>query len=117
MGYQEAKTSDAFRLTDHINKPLEAYYLGSRLIDTDKYGEQHIHKFKKKDGSNIEVFGFDLLNRKLEAVPKLCMCKVTYLGKKNSTKKKDQNFHDCEVLYDLEVKLNGEQTKEDDLPF
>lgn len=120
--YQEAKTSDAIKFTDYEGKPFEGYYVGKRKIDTEKFGEATVHQFKaKKDGTLKEFFGFDNFDRKMLSVPINCLTKITYLGKKAHPKDQSKSFHDIEVLYDINMKLNSseipKQTVNDDLPF
>lgn len=122
MGYQETKVTDAIRLTDYENKPMEAFYIDSKRIDT-KFGEQMIHNFEKEDGKKVSVWGFSALNRLLEFTPKGILCKVTYTGKAEEPNKYGNRSHTCTVWYDIDKKLDGfkeiepEVDSGDDLPF
>ena len=114
MAYEEAKTSTAIVLTEYPNKPLEAYYLGRKIVRND-IGDNSLHKFEKTDGTILEVWGFDLLNRSLMSVPPGCMTKITYTGTKEENGKKQ---HQCTVLFDKLKKVEtAHSTKTDDLPF
>ena len=122
MSYQETKPVDAIRLTDFTNKPMEAYYIESKSIDT-KFGEQMIHNFQKIDGTKISVWGFTALNRLLEHTPKGVLAKVTYTGKSEAPNKYGNKSHTCTVFYDMDKKMDGfeeakpEVENNDDLPF
>jgi len=41
--FQEQKTVDAIRLTEFKDKPLTAYYIGTKEVQT-KFGEQQLHQ-------------------------------------------------------------------------
>lgn len=121
MGYQETKLVDAIALTDHPNKPMVAYYIDSKEVST-KFGEQQLHNFQKEDGTRISVWGFTALNRLLEQTPKGILCKITYLGKSETSNKYGNKSHTCTVFFDEDKKLEGftEPVVEDvstDLPF
>lgn len=120
--YQETKLVDAIKLTDYQDSPMEAYYIGSKPVDT-KFGEQLIHSFQKEDGKNISVWGFTALNRLLEHTTKGVFTKITYTGKSETPNKYGNKSHCCTVFFDSDKKLDGftetELTKEEDndLPF
>lgn len=124
MAFQEQKTVDAISLTDYLNKPLMAFFLGSKSVDT-KFGEQFLHNFEKEDGKKIAVWGFTALNRLLEMTPKGTFCKVTYTGKSETKNKYGNKSHQCSVFFDPDKKLDGFKEVEpelhvgsnDDLPF
>ncbi len=122
MSYQETKSVDAVKLTDYQNKPMEAFYIGSKEVNT-KFGEQQLHNFQKSDGTKVSVWGFTALNRLLEQTPKGILCKVTYTGKSEVANKYGNKSHTCSVFFDTDVKLDGFQEAEpqkeenDDLPF
>ena len=56
MGYEETKLTEALKLTDYLNKPMEAYYIGSKEVTT-RFGEQAIHTFQKADGKRYDFWG------------------------------------------------------------
>lgn len=123
MGFKEQKATDAIKLTDYINKPLEAYYMGSKQVDT-KFGEQQLHQFQKENGAQISVWGFTSLNRLLEMTAKGVFCKVTYLGLSETRNKYGKQSHTCTLFFDEDKKLDGvaqepEHPEDDnkDLPF
>jgi len=123
MSYQETKVEDAISLTDYENRPMEAYYIESKMVNT-KFGEQMIHSFQKpEDGKKVSVWGFASLNRKLEHTPKGILTKVTYTGKSTEANKYGNLSHTCSVFFDTDKKLEGfkevEPEIEDnsDLPF
>lgn len=126
MAFQEAKTVEALKLTDYLNKPLQAYYLGSKLVNT-QFGEQTLHEFEKHDGSKLAVWGFTALNKLLENTPKGILTKVTYTGKSETKNKYGNKSHLCTVFFDAEKKLEGfeehaepninPEEDSDDLPF
>jgi hypothetical protein len=96
--------------------------LGKRKVATKEYGEQLIHKFKKTDGTILEFWGFDLMNRLLDAVPINCLTRVTCTGKEKSKKNPDNEFYNCKVLFDSTKTISDEtqhteSNKNDDLPF
>ena len=124
MSYKEQKATDAISLTDFPNKTLEAYYSGSKQVNT-KFGEQWLHEFEKKDGKKVSVWGFTHLNRLLEATTKGVLCKVTYIGKSDSKNKYGNKSHLCTLFFDDDEKLESikeeSETETDDngsdLPF
>ena len=71
-----------------------------------------ILKSVKKIYKKVSVWGFDIMDRLLESIPKNLMTKVSYtgLGKEN---KHGNKPHTCEVLYDKE----NQRPKDRDLPF
>ena len=122
MGFEETKLVDAIKLTDFENKPMVAYYIDSKEVNT-KFGEQQLHNFQKEDGTKISVWGFTALNRLLEMTPRGTLCKVTYTGKSETSNKYGNKSHTCNVFFDEDKKLEGftEPKVEDDpnqeLPF
>jgi hypothetical protein len=123
MGFQETKIPDAIKLTDYLNKPLVAYFLGSRTVNTN-FGDQQIHEFQKEDGTKINIWGFTALNRLLEHTPKGLLVKATYTGKATVANKYGNKPHTCTVFFDEDKKLQGIATESDiqvegndDLPF
>ena len=122
MAMQQTKLVDAIKLTDFENKPMDAYYIESKSVDT-KFGEQPIHLFQKEDGTKISVWGFTALNRLLEHTPKGVLTKITYTGKTETSNKYGNKSHTCTVFFDTDKKLDGftevELTDEekDELPF
>ena len=123
MSYKEQKAIEAISLTDFPNKPLVAYYLGSKQVNT-KFGEQWLHEFEKKDGKKVSIWGFTSLNRLLEATTKGVSCKVTYTGLSEGKNKWGKQSHTCTLFFDETDKLEGikeelgtEETTSDDLPF
>jgi len=124
MAFQEQKTVDAISLTEYLNKPMTAFYLGSKSVDT-KFGEQFLHNFEKEDGKKISVWGFTALNRLIEMTPKGTLCKITYTGKSETKNKYGNKSHQCTVFFDPDKKLDGFKEVEpdihvdsnDDLPF
>lgn len=119
MARTEAKTSEAIRIIDYPGKLLKAFYLGKRKVDTKDFVEQLIHEFQKADGTELSAWGFDMLNNKLSTVPKLCQVEITYIGKEKA-KNSDNTFHNVQVFYDPEIKLQSSSAiklDNDDLPF
>lgn len=117
MAFKEQKTVDAISLTDYLNKPLTAFYIGSKSVDT-KFGEQFLHNFEKEDGKKISVWGFTALNRLLEMTPKGTFVKVTYTGKSETKNKWGNKSHTVTVFFDPDKKLEGfEQQEEQPYPF
>ena len=110
MGYQETETVDAIALTDYKDKPMEAYYLGSKEVRT-KFGDQTMHEFQKADGTKISVWGFAALNKLLDATPKGIMTKVTYTGKSTTPNQYGNHSHICTVFFDTDMKLEGYQSE------
>ena len=106
MSYQETKLVDALKLTDFPNKPMVAYYIENKEVNT-KFGEQQLHTFQKEDGTKVSVWGFTALNRLLEQTPKGLLCKVTYLGKSETANKYGNKSHTCTVFFDTEKTLDG----------
>ena len=104
--YKEQKATDAISLTDFPNKPLEAYFLGSKQVNT-KFGEQWLHEFEKKDGKKVSIWGFTSLNRLLENTTKGVLCKVTYIGKSDTKNKYGNRSHMCTLFFDEAEKLQG----------
>ena len=123
MGYEETKLVDAISLTDYENKPMEAYYLGSKEVQTKFPEPQQVHTFQKQDGTIISIWGFTSLNRLLEHTPKGILTKVTYTGKTKEPNKYGNHSHTCTVFYDVDNKLDGfkeveqENNDNDNLPF
>jgi len=125
MAYKEQKATDAIKLTDYLDKPMEAYYIGSKSVDT-KFGEQSLHEFEKKDGKKVSVWGFTALNRLLEHTTKGVLCKVTYTGKSETKNKYGNKSHTCTLFFDEADRTDavienepgaGGQDNPDDLPF
>lgn len=122
MSFQETKLVDAVKLTDFPNKPMVAYYIDSKEVNT-KFGEQQLHTFQKEDGTKVFVWGFTALNRLLEQTPIGLLCKVTYTGKSETSNKYGNKSHTCTVFFDDSKKIDGYEEKpvvdEDnsDLPF
>ena len=123
MGFEETKLVDAIKLTDFENKPMVAYYIDSKEVNT-KFGEQQLHNFQKEDGTKISVWGFTALNRLLEMTPRGTLCKVTYTGKSETANKYGNKSHTCTVFFDTDKKLDGFEElappvvdDSDDLPF
>ena len=124
MSYQEQKATDAISLTDYLNKPMEAYFLGSKQVNT-KFGEQWLHEFEKKDGGKLSVWGFTALNRLLENTTKGVLCKVTYTGKSETKNKYGNQSHTCTLFFDegdrtdaiIENEPEIEIQDDSDLPF
>ena len=122
MAYQETKIPDALRLTEYQGKPLIAYFIGSKTVDT-KFGEQMLHEFEKEDHSKLSVWGFTALNRLLDYTPKGVLCKVTYTGLSKEKNKYGKQVHTCTVFFDEDKKLDNfkepeiDQTDNQDLPF
>lgn len=115
--FKEQKTVDAISLTDYLNKPLTAFFLGSKSVDT-KFGEQFLHNFQKEDGKKISVWGFTSLNRLLEMTPVGTFVKVTYIGKSTTKNKYGNKSHLVTVFFDPDKKLEGfGQQEEQPYPF
>lgn len=106
MAYKKQEIADAISLTDYPNKPLEAYYIGSKQVNT-KFGEQWLHEFEKKGGEKLSIWGFTALNRLLEHTAKGVLCKVTYTGKSETRNKYGNQSHTCTLFFDEENKLDG----------
>ena len=125
MAYKEQKATDAIRLTDYLDKPMEAYYLGSKEVQTQFPQPQQVHDFEKKDGKKFSVWGFTALDRLLEHTVKGVMCKITYTGKSETKNKYGNKSHTCTLFFDENDKLDGikedepkvEDNNNDDLPF
>ena len=115
MAYKEQKVADAIKLTEYLNKPLEAYYIGSKVVDT-KFGEQMLHIFEKKDGQKISVWGFTALNRLLEHTVKGVLCKVTYTGLSEGKNKYGKQVHTCTLFFDEDERLDGIPEEETENP-
>ena len=114
MAYKEALQTQAVQLTLHKDKPLEAYYLGKKVFENES-GKYIVQEFTKKDGTALEVWGFDMLNRKLVNIPKGCLTKIIYTGTKVDG---DKKHHECTVFFDNEKLLTNLFKKDDDdLPF
>src|SRR3990167_8593381 len=125
MAYREQKMVDAIRLTHYPNKPMEAYYLETKEINT-RFGEQQLHVFEKKGGVKISVWGFTALNRLLEMTPKGTLCKFTYTGLSKDKNKYGKQVHTCTLFFDEDDKMRIEGIPEheseeegngSDLPF
>jgi len=126
MAFKEQKSTEALKLTDYPNKPFEAYFLGSKEVQT-KFGEQWLHEFEMPDGKKFQVWGFTALNRLLEQTPKGYYCKVTYTGKSKEKNKYGNQSHTCTLFFDEDKKKEGvvddapdvvfNQDNNQDLPF
>lgn len=112
--YKEQKLADAIRLTDYPNKPMEAYYLETKEINT-KFGEQQLHVFEKKGGMKVSVWGFTALNRLLEMTSKGTLCKVTYTGLSKESNKYGKKVHTCTLFFDEDEKMKIEGIPEDEM--
>ena len=111
---QEATETEAIKLTEYKDKPFSAYYIGKKLIETDE-DKYLIQQFIKEDKTEVEIWGFSMMNRKLANVPKGCFTKVTYTGTKVDGEKKQ---HQCTVFFDEKKFLtNITKNDTDDLPF
>jgi len=124
-------TLSAINLKEFPNKPMTAYYIGTRTIDTN-FGESAVHDFQKEDGKRISVYGFTSLNNKLNLVQPGLLCQITYTGtEKIKTKYGIKDVHQCTVFVDDKKKIelskmpepvisgNGHEpvAQNDDLPF
>lgn len=100
----EVPDVQAIKLSDHLKKPLTGYYVGTRKIETNKTesGESLIHLFQEKDGTEIEVWSFEMLKRKLSKVPKGCMVRLTYTG---TLKDGEKTIHQVKVEYNENEKI------------
>lgn len=122
MSFKETQLADAISLTEYQDKPMVAYYIGSKEVTT-RNGEQQMHDFQKEDGTKITVWGFVALDRLLEQTPRGILTKVTYTGKSKEKNKYGNHSHTCTVFFDTDKKLDGfEQPapqieNDDDLPF
>ena len=121
--YEETKLTDALKLTDYLDKPMIAYFIGSKEVTT-RFGEQAIHTFQKEDGTLLNFWGFTAWDRLLEQTPKGILVKSTYLGKSETANKYGNKSHICSVFFDKDNRLEGfEETpsptveNNDDLPF
>ena len=106
MGYEETKLTDALKLTDFLDKPMVAYYISSKTVET-RFGEQSIHIFQKEDGTRLDFWGFTAWDRLLEQTPKGILVKSTYLGKSETANKYGNKSHTCTVFFDTDKKLEG----------
>ena len=108
--YQKAELPKPVSLSDQ--KTVEGFYLGSESIKIEGHErESIIHAFENvKDLGVIQIWGFDLLNRYLENIPKEVLTKVVYKGK---VEKDDKSAHQCEVYYDTDKKRPADRK----LPF
>ena len=103
----EVELTPAVKLQDHKGKELVAYYLGKRTVETSKVesGESLLHIFQEQDGTEIEVWSFDLLKRKLAKVPVGSLVKLIYEGQ---TKDGAKTIHQVKVYYDENDKIKVE---------
>ena len=107
---KEVELTPALKLSDYKGKTLKGYYVGKRKIETNKTesGESFIHLFQEKDGTEVEIWSFDMLKRKLAKVPIGSFVELKYLG---TEKIDDREIHQVKVLYDENDKINiNEQT-------
>lgn len=122
MSYQETRLVDALKLTDYLDAPMEAYYLGGKEVTT-RFGEQKIHNFQKADGKKLSFWGFTAWDRLLEQTPTGIMVKSTYTGKSETANKYGNKSHCCTVFFNEDDKLEGyeqaapEAEDNSDLPF
>jgi len=123
MGRQQAQATEALKLTDYLNAPMIAYYLGSKEVTT-RFGEQPIHTFQKEDGKRLDFWGFTAWDRLLEQTPKGILVESTYTGKSETANKYGNKSHTCTVFFDTDKKLEGFKEitpsavdDNDDLPF
>jgi hypothetical protein len=95
----EVELTPAIKLQDHKGKELVAYYLGKRSVETNKTesGESLLHIFQEKDGSEVEIWSFGLLKRKLAKVPIGSLVKLIYRGE---VKDGAKTIHQVDVFYD-----------------
>lgn len=103
----EVELTPAIKLQDHKNKELVAYYLGKRTVETSKVesGESLLHIFQEKDGTEIEVWSFGLLKRKLAKVPVGSLVKLIYRGEQKDGSK---SIHQVDVFYNENDKIKVE---------
>ena len=88
MAFQEVSTK-IIKMHEEkfIDRPLTAYYLGSKK--SSKFENSRIHKFKKKtDGSHLAVYGTGSLNYLMGEVAEGTLVRITYKG----TEKMDTKF-------------------------
>lgn len=104
MSMVEVTIPEAIKLSDHLNKTLRGYYIGKRKVETNKTesGESLLHLFQEKDGTEIEIWSFDMLKRLLSKVPIGCLVEMMYTGK---TEKDGKTIHQVKVLYDPKDKI------------
>ena len=92
MTMKKAELPEAIKLSDHLQKPLQGYYIGKRKVDSKKTdsGESLLHVFKEKDGTEVEIWSFDKLKRLLSRVPLGSMVRMVYTG---ITKEGEKTIH------------------------
>jgi hypothetical protein len=98
---------EAIKLSDHLKKPLQGYYIGIRKVESKKTesGESLLHVFKEKDGTEVEIWSFDKLKRLLSKIPYGCMVKMIYTGQ---IKEGEKAIHQVDVYYDPDDKIQIE---------
>jgi len=97
-------------------------FLGTKTIRTadpkneGKTKPSTLHRFRDPDnGTIVDVWGFGMLDRELEVVPRGNMVKVEYFGmQKNEKRNRDE--HLCQVFF-APVPADSQGAENDDLPF
>jgi hypothetical protein len=101
---KEVELTPAIKLADHKGKTLTGYYIGKRKVETKtESGESLLHLFQEKDGTEIEIWSFEQLKRKLAKVPLGSLVKMEYTG---TEKDGDRSIHQVKVYYDEKDKIN-----------
>ena len=78
---KEVELTPAIKLTDYKNKALIGYYIGKKKVETKtESGESLLHLFQEKDGTEVEIWSFEMLKRKLAKVPIGSLVKMVYTG-------------------------------------
>lgn len=105
--FKEVVLPPTIKLSEHLNKEMIAYYTGKRKIENTKNdsGESLIHTFQEKDGTEIEVWSFEQLKRKLSKVPIGSLTKIIYTGSESDGVK---NIHQVKVMFDEKDKIKVE---------
>lgn len=107
MSMVKVELPEAIKLSDHLKKPLQGYYIGTRKVESKKTesGESLLHLFREKDGIEVEIWSFEKLKRLLSRVPLGCMTKMIYLG---TIKEGEKSIHQVDVFFDPDDKIQIE---------
>ena len=102
---KEVQLPEAIKLSEVTGKVLQGYYIGKRKVEHTKNesGESLLHIFQEKDGTEVEVWSFDILKRKLSKIPIGSFVKLEYKG---TLQDGNRTIHQVNVYYDDKDKIS-----------
>lgn len=108
-----AITLQGIVLRDHKDETFEGYYKGFRETQHEDYGKGYIYKFEDINGKVFQIYGFTMLDLKMEYVREGDYCWITYTGTQQVKTKAfgTRDVHQVEVEVSDDYEGNGEAPK------